>query len=268
MLQAYLRSRGMPLTSQNMQRVLTENARGSSDIPGLVNDVPSTDPGTGQSGNVAGKIEKAPTRGLPVPPMPPPNATNTTDNTQPQSGSGGGMDLSNLGALIAAGGGAGLGMWAGSRGRNPAPGDTVPPPVDPGTGVPAVRPDTDVAMGNRFDVLPPEQRSPMQIAMDRAVQPQIGGPQPQLQIAGPQAQPALPAPAQGQSGDAIPLPNQSAIPLPDQSPLPRPPMPDRTVPQGMVRYPDGSIGTPGGGFGGARIGRVTPKPYIPRLMLR
>jgi hypothetical protein len=32
----------------------------------------------------------------------------------------------------------------------------------------------------------------------------------------------------------------------------------------MVRYPDGSIGTPGGGFGGARIGRVTPKPFVPR----
>jgi hypothetical protein len=280
MLQAYLRSKGaMPGSAgygQKMMQLLQENARGSVDIPSLVNDTPSTDPNVGQQGNVAGKVEAAPTGkggSLPVPPIPPNTAT---ADTQSQGGGGPpGMDLSNIGALIAAGGGAGLGYWLGGRrGGSPVPGGNVPPPVDPGAGVPALRPNSDVQTGNRFDVLPPGQPAdPMQLAMDRAMQPQIGGPAPQLQIGGPAAQAqiggpaqqrALPAPQDG----AIPMPDQSTIPLPDQSTLPRPPMPDRTVPQGMVRFPDGSIGTPMVGGGSTRIGRVIPKPYVPRLMIR
>src|SRR5262249_21478701 len=72
MLQNYLQSRGLPLSSENMSRALAANARDPGVIPGLVNDVPSTDPGVGQSGNVAGQIEKGPGKtGMPVPPIPP-----------------------------------------------------------------------------------------------------------------------------------------------------------------------------------------------------
>lgn len=212
MLQAFLRSKGIQPGSANysasMRNLLTENARGSVDIPGLENMTPGTDPGVGQPGNVAGKIEQAPTRSnLPVPPayVPPPDAVTANTVSQPDTG-GTGLSLGNLGALIAAGGGAGLGYWLGGpRGSV----DTSAPPV----GGPAVAPQPAPAQtGDRFAVTPPDR-------------PAIAGPQPNValsapgnapQLPGAAPTPALPAPA---PQAALPAPAPAAAAPPPQGPL-------------------------------------------------
>jgi len=65
MIQQYLRSQGLPLTAQNVHNVTMANARGDYGgagmpvIPGMVNTAPPTDPGVGQRGNVARKVESS-----------------------------------------------------------------------------------------------------------------------------------------------------------------------------------------------------------------
>src|SRR5215831_3485635 len=71
LLQKRLSDQGLPLTAENMRRLLTANAYGSAEVPSVRNYAPSADPQVGGSGNVAGKIERAPRGGLPVPPRPP-----------------------------------------------------------------------------------------------------------------------------------------------------------------------------------------------------
>lgn len=237
MLQSYLRSRGLPLTAQNMQRVLMGNAQGSTIVPGLVNEAPTTDPGVGQQGNIAGKVEQAPRRGLPVPPIPPqslptppiPPASQVVASTPPAANvpqpsslvSNIDLNAGGLGPAILGAGGAGAALLA-----NRYFGGAAPPTPTP----------QDAQTGDRFDVTPTDQSNPLSAALNRAVQPSL------------------------QMGQGSP----TDIPLT----VPRPPIPNRTldippapqipVPPGMVRNPDGSIGVPGGGFHRApvRAGRV------------
>src|SRR5215469_12777 len=128
MLQSYLRSRGLPLTSANMRAAIDAQARGQNIIPGLVSDEPSTDPGVGGKGNVAGKVEQAPSRGqsLPIPPVPPakgavpPDQGATDTSAQPDVGSVP-PSLAGLASAILGGSAVGAryragGKFGGSRG--------------------------------------------------------------------------------------------------------------------------------------------------------
>lgn len=297
MLQSYLRSKGMPLTPQNMQRALEANARGGNVIPGLESDVPSSDPGVGQSGNVAGQVEKAPT----------PSGRGTVDegrfdvggeptNKTPPASTGGDTSSifspGSLGALIlgaAGGGGAGY-LASRMRGGSSAPPSTgiagAPPatatlPSEGGNPLQsmaerlvAANPNASAEeimakvrgaqggsaqTGNRFDVNTPAQTTdPLEAALSRAV-------------------PDAPLPARPQgptspSGASLqvprpPMPDRTLDipPAPTSTPVPTPAPTSTVTPPGMVRNPDGSIVTPRP-FG---TGRVAPR-YVPsgRLTLR
>lgn len=133
MLQGYLQSRGLPFTSDNMRRVLDANARQPGVIPGLENQAPpSADPGVGQQGNVAGKVEKAPTNQGKVtfePPdyVPPPTDTSKSSAPPNQSTSDTGptVNLGNLGAMIATGAGTGA-LYNYMGARRGVPGADLP----------------------------------------------------------------------------------------------------------------------------------------------
>ena len=207
MIQSYLRSRGLQPTAQNVHNVLMANAQGNVGgagmpvIPGLDNQAPpSTDPGVGGQGNVAGKLERAPTRGLPVPPIPPsqgnvgsPDANDRnraagSANTSAQPSS---YDMSGLlGPTILAGGAAGLGYGLGSRyPRAPGdPGSEYVGNVPPGPSGRVMDVDQPAVTGDRYGLLPPSgvgvdttpgantasipgTPSPMEMAMRRAVAP-------------------------------------------------------------------------------------------------
>lgn len=271
MLQAYLRSRGMPLTSQNMQRVLMENARGSADIPGLVNAEPSSDPSVGQGGNVAGKIEKAPTtsgRGyvdsgsFDVPDTTgkgPPASTNPPPAASPPPTSGG-MDMRiPLGSAILGGTMLGAGGLMGRYlNRNyttgaPQPGGSVGPMPDPATGVTTGDPAADarlfppgsaqnqVQVGDRFATQPPPD--PLQEALAKAVQPNMQpsavGPSSPLTSPDPRATPPMsdiniPPPPVPTAPPTAAVPPRPPLPNVTTEVLPRPPMPNRV---GVPRAP-------------------------------
>jgi hypothetical protein len=256
----------MPLTSQNMSRVLTENARGSSDISGLVNDIPSADPSVGQGGNVAGKVEAAPTgRGgggridqgtfdLPTDTSTP---TKTATVNAPGGGDGG-LRMTPLGATILGGGAIGLGTYlgrkipamggspSGSIPGSPTPGGSVPPPADPGAGVNTGEVDytnltpESVRTGDRFDTEP----DPLASAINRAVEPSATGPRTMIGPTSPSGvttPAAVPGTTPQEAGDRI---------------IPRPPgMPDRTKTSLNIPTPP-------------NVAEVHVRPPTPRVVIR
>lgn len=267
MLQAYLRSKGMPLTADNMRRVLTENARGSVDIPSLTNQAPpSTDPSVGQRGNVAAQVERG---NLPVPPVPP-RGGDYGDAENPPVATGGGTNTpatsSNmpLGALIAAGAGPALGMWAANRFGSPSasapptPGGSVPPPPElslnpanagipgrnPGAGPPGPQDVVDYTqldpaqMGNRFQMQPTD----MEVAMQRAIAPAAGmppaavGPGTAIGPMSPTNVVANPPPAPGTTVQEAGQRIMPRPPMADRSlEIPRPPVPHGVVPRVKIQ---------------------------------
>jgi len=196
MLQSYLRSRGLPLTSANIRAAIDAQARGQNIIPGLVSDEPSTDPGVGGKGNVAGKVEQAPSRGqsLPIPPVPPakgavpPDQGATDTSAQPDVGSVP-PSLAGLASAILGGSAAGAGYWAGGKfgGSRGGDGGEFVGNVPPGPSGRTIDVPQPAVTGDRYDLLPSPSGiasaqpavagpppSPMENAMQRAIAPPAG----------------------------------------------------------------------------------------------
>lgn len=182
MVMNYLQSKGMqpnnPNFAQAIRAALEQNARQPGLIPGLENQAPpAPDPasavaaqGQPQGGSGAGA--------LPTPPMPPaggpPPVSGSGDgNTSAQPASSGGLQIGPIGAAVAAGlPAAALGygaarMMGGASGGPPmpmTPGSAAPPMPDVGAGVPGALPLPNAPP-------PTATQSPMETAMQRAMQP-------------------------------------------------------------------------------------------------
>jgi hypothetical protein len=196
-VRSYLASRGLQPTSQNVYNALQGNAytganvAGPPLISGLVNEAPSTDPSVGQSGNVAGVVEKAPGTGSTTPtrvadtgqwdltsPAGGGPASGGNTSAPPTTGGSTGLNLGNLGAAIL--GGLGAGGLAGAGMRYMGPG-TQAASVVPTLGAAAgPTPEVNVQLqpqpaqtGDRYSVAPTAeaQTTPFDTAMNRAVTP-------------------------------------------------------------------------------------------------
>jgi len=182
----YLTSKGLDYSPDNVRRAIEANARdstvlGPDPIQGLRNADAGSDPGVGQGGNVAASVTRSREPPLPTPPIPPVGAspTGASDASAP------GLDVGNIGQLIAAVapalalGAGGATLWGLNRGGAgvPTPGGAVPPPPDVGA--------PQIPAGDQYRLLPPpEAATPMESAMRKAIappgQPQLGAPPPQL----------------------------------------------------------------------------------------
>jgi hypothetical protein len=186
LVRAYLESKGMPYTPDNVRRALDANARdsttmGPDPIAGLRNSAASTEPPSGRSKSVADKIEGNPPpadlskvpNAEEYPGFSPTGTDTKTTSAQPGDGtapSGGGLDVSNIGQMIAQGlalGGAaaGGGYLLGGNRPNYQLGMNEP-------GVPATTAEPGGnPVGDQYRLLPPDAPSPMDMAMHRAMQP-------------------------------------------------------------------------------------------------
>src|SRR5215831_1963108 len=140
MIQQYLRSQGLPLTAQNVHNVTMANARGDYGgagmpvIPGMVNTAPPTDPGVGQRGNVARKVESSRPADLSQPYTGTQEAGDLPDQGQTKTTSAQPGPNINLGDSIMLGlpavglAGAGYGAWRLANRGGPTLGGVSPMP--------------------------------------------------------------------------------------------------------------------------------------------
>ena len=250
MVMAYLSSKGLPPTSQNVSRALQMNAENPGMIPGLTNQAPPPpDAMPSRGGPGAGRpapqqqAQRPPNStqsqgGLPVPPIPPAQVPPVSSGAL--NGGGGATAqqppqqedswLNNLMSMLGIGVGGAAGMLnQGQQGSHP------------GFGPQATRGPIDV---------PPNMISGAEshLGLPGADQLQLEGPQRQLG-----APPSPATPQQGQMGgppqgqQQLPSPGEKpAIPMPNQSSGPTINMPDHSTP-GMGEAIDFSkLAKPGG----------------------
>jgi hypothetical protein len=215
LIMAYLASKGLPPTPQNVSRVLQMNAQQPGLIPGLVNQAPpppdAQATATGQQTNQQPIQPQQPQQQMPTPPMPPaPQAAPSASAPQapaPQAQApqqdGGSNWLTALMQSILGGGAAAFRGGGGSGGAEPMPPDMPMPsrgPID----VPP-----NMIQGPAPLQLPGPQgqlqspQNPQQV-----VQPQIGGPGNNSALPAPGEKPAIAMPDQT-SGPTIELPHRS-----------------------------------------------------------
>jgi hypothetical protein len=214
---SYLTKQGLAPTSPNVRAALEQQARGGHALDSAQGSLTTEEPPAADQRNpsktsksVADKIEGNPPPAdlskVPNAEEYPGFAPTGTDTKTTSAQPGGDFTTSPLGDLIIAGAPA-LGMGAGaayylSRG-GPTPGGNVAPP-------PEVAPQVT---GDQYRLLPGPQTpeiSPMDMAMQRALQPSGGDPR----LGAPQQQPlALPPPA----SQAMP-PGEGNIPIAPQQP--------------------------------------------------
>lgn len=271
LLQSYLRGRGIssgsPNYAQSMRTLLEAVHRGDVKIPGLMDvDTPSTDPGVGQSGNVAGKVESARGGGLvdegrfdvPTAPTAPTSSSSTGGTTGGDTSTGPSISLGPaiLGGLALGGGALGTGMLLRGRGGAavPTPGGNVPPPVDVAPGPRDVidytlLPPEGATTGNRFGTPEP---NPLDVALGKAVPAPVRPLPGQVQGPGPVSPvptaPEMVAPnVGGPQYGVTPPPQVSTSPTlrgpgtPDVAPV-APAVPPRPVvprPRTVIRRPPG-----------------------------
>jgi len=279
----YLREKGMPLTSENVRRVLESNAQNPGIIPGtgrddaysnaempvhLVNDVAGVDP------------KAAPgQRRLPMPPTPPKLGDEQGPPYTPPVGVSSDPILDIAKRVL---------------GGIPPPGPNSPPPQWP-SGPPSPSPVGQPPVPQMNPPTPGAEVAlpvdPMEASMQRAMQPRLPGPTAQLALPAP---PQAPAPAQLSAppapqrpatiaGPPAPLllegpktPNVSVRQLPTPTPqMQAPPIsPQAPVEQGPVARGVGNVGAgiasgyARGGPRGAVVGGAgaAAKELIPPLV--
>jgi len=209
MVMQYLRSKGLPLTPQNISRALQMNSENPGMIPGLTNQAPPpADPA-----RVARPKAPATAQRLPVPPIPPqtqeasqpqasgapPQAAASPPVPQPVSGDGSDWLVKLLGILI--GGGAGIaGGLAGRGGSGVEPMGNQPLP---NTGRMMDVPDPAITGGGQPQIGETRQLAGPSAPMPQG-QPQVGGPGNSPQLQAPAERPPIRMPNEA-SGPTIPM---------------------------------------------------------------
>lgn len=272
LVQDYLRGKGLQPTSDNVRRTLEQAARDPEFMPALRTQEPPTDtrPPSQRTKSAAADIERQPT----VDPNQPGAEGNAAINYPPGFRPGGSPDTSaqpapdvgNVGQAILgmapalALGTGGTALWALNRPNSvPAPGASVPPPVDPGAPMtPRYNPEAvdplqapDPRAWNAESAVPdlgvPRQVDPLQTAINRAVEPSAVGPSSPIAPMSPAA--PGPGPDQTYLGNARPETSTTLDPQP--IPLTR-----RKVTVEEVPHPSAGVRPP------------VRTPYVPRLQLR
>lgn len=212
-IHAYLATRGLQPTAQNVRTFLQGQASGNLGSNTLEDFTTQAPPSVGtpsvggprrQGRNVAGAIEGGGQKGNyggvvdegrwdtgPVGATTPMDRRSDT-SAQPQT-SDSSLDLSNLGALIATGAATGAGAYLGGRGRGTSTAEFVGnSDIGPTGRMTDVNADAIGGPGDRYGVLPspdagvatPTAASPMESAMMRAIEPSVSVPQPGGSVVG------------------------------------------------------------------------------------
>jgi hypothetical protein len=224
---SYLKKQGLDPDAKNVRAALEQQARGGHALDSAQGSLTTEEPPAADQRNpsktsksVAGEIEGSGNKPIDSGSwdMPPGFAPTGSDNRSSSAQPEGAPDVSNIGKMIAMGapalalGAGGSALWALNRPGVPAPGASVAPPPDVGAPPP---------VGDQYRVMPSEAApvSPMDMALERAVQPALGA-NPGVAGANPmvgadiQQQPlALPPPA----SQAMP-PGEGNIPIAPQQP--------------------------------------------------
>lgn len=246
LVMAYLASKGLPPTAQNVSRALQMASTNPGVIPGLSTQappVPDAPASTSKQSSGAGGMPvppQPPQQAMPTPPIPPQQdqqqPTQPQVQPQPQAPSSDGGGGSNwltgiLQSLLGGGAAVGLGaMRPGSPGIQSSMGNQPMPPTGRMMDVPGVAiggPGQQLGLqgpqGQQALPAPPMQLGGPQASMPQG-QPQVGGPGNAPRLAAPSERPAIPMPNQS-SGPTINLPTSGLSGMGE--PLPgRPVMPE------------------------------------------
>lgn len=245
---AYLSSKGLPMTGENIRRALEQNASNPGLIKGLTNYAPPTgdtsEPQGGNSRASSGATRPQPklaTEGGKVGSGAPPTAPRAASDSamsrpqpQAQADGGGNNILQSIAQLILGGGaGAGIGHIL-FGGRSGAP--QSPPTAMPGLNIPV--PGSEPRLGGGQPQLPaPQAALPAPAAIGSPAQ--VGGPAPMPQISDRNMVPGVnpvgpPQPGRMEAGPSMPIPPtpmpQGAAPASDAASR----APVSIVPRGAV----------------------------------
>jgi hypothetical protein len=223
LVQAYLASKGLPLTAQNVSRVLQMNATNPGVIPGLTNqappppDAPQVPQARRPQSQPQPQAQPQAQEPLPTPPIPPstipgasaPTTASSSSTTAPQQDEGHSWLASLLETIL--GGGAGILGGHTALGRNGAePMGNMPMPNSGRVmGVPGAAINGPQAQGQLSGASPLQLENPQASiggpSPQPQGQPQVGGPSNHPQLNTPQEKPAIRLPNEA-SGPTIPLP--------------------------------------------------------------
>lgn len=190
--QRFLQSQGLPLTSENMRRVLVQNAQQPGYIHGLVNNEPSNLPGTPVTGGTPTQQGANATGALPTPPIPPMSTVSNATSSNPTGADTGPSIATAIGTAILAGLPA-LAQWMRGAPTSAQSGAIVERPVPTFDAQRVPTNDTTITPAPRQLEAPPV-RGQLPPPPANAT---IPAPTPQPQLPGPQGATALPPPATG-----------------------------------------------------------------------